>query len=61
MLNWGTAVEPAYGGTRATKQPDEVIHRTRNSRPGAARVNLPALPLAHAIDVLTFATTLPTK
>lgn len=61
LLNWGTAAEPAYVGTEASKFPDEVLHKIRNSHPGAAMVNLRALPLADAIDVLTYVATLPAR
>lgn len=61
LLNWGTAAEPAYIGTEASALPDEVLHKIRNSHPGAAMVNLRALPLSDAVDVLTYAATLPTK
>lgn len=61
LLNWGTAAEPAYIGTEASKLPDEVLHKIRNSHPGAAMVNLRALPLSDAVDVLTYAATLPVK
>lgn len=61
LLNWGTKDEPAYIGTEASKLPDEVLHKIRNSHPGAAMVNLRVLPLADAVDVLTYAATLPVK
>lgn len=61
LLNWGTAEAPAYIGTEASKLPDEVTHKLRNSHPGAAMINTRALPLRDTIDVLTYAATLPTK
>ncbi|MCB1521027.1 MAG: c-type cytochrome [Hyphomicrobiaceae bacterium] len=61
LLNWGSADAPAYIGTEASKLPDEVFHKIRSSHPGAAMVNLRALPLKDAIDVLTYAATLPVK
>lgn len=60
-LNWGTKDAPAYIGTEAKKLPAEVLHKIRNSHPGAAMVNLRALPMQDAVDVLTYAQTLPEK
>lgn len=60
-LNWGTPQSPAYIGTEAKKLPWEVLHKMRNSHPGAAMVNLRALPLQDAVDTLAFAQTLPEK
>lgn len=61
LLNWGTAAEPLYVGTEASKLPDEVLHKIRNSHPGAAMVNMRALPLSDSIDILTYAATLPVR
>lgn len=61
QLNWGTREEPAYIGTEAAKLPDEVLHKIRNSHPGAAMVNLRAFPLSDAVDVLAYAATLPAE
>ncbi|MCB1515298.1 MAG: hypothetical protein H6876_10005 [Hyphomicrobiaceae bacterium] len=61
LINWGTVEEPSYVGTEASRLPDEVLHKLRNSHPGAAMVNLRALPLSDAVDVLTYAATLPTR
>lgn len=61
LLNWGTTQEPAYIGTEASRLPDEVLHKLRNSHPGAAMINLRALPFTDAVDVLTYAATLPTR
>lgn len=60
-LNWGTPQEPGYIGTEAKKLPWEVLHKMRNSHPGAAMVNMRALPLKDAIDTLSYAQTLPEK
>lgn len=59
LLNWGSKDEPAFVGTEALKFPEEVLHKIRNSHPGAAMVNLRALPLDTAVNVLKFARTLP--
>lgn len=60
-LNWGTAQEPGYIGTESKALPWEVLHKIRNAHPGAAMINLRALPLSDAVDVLTYAQTLPEK
>ncbi len=60
-LNWGTPDAPGYIGTEAKALPWEVLHKMRNSHPGAAMINLRALPMRDAIDTLTFAQTLPEK
>lgn len=60
-LNWGTQQEPGFIGTEANKLPWEVLHKMRNSHPGAAMVNLRALTLKDAIDTLAYAQTLPEK
>ncbi len=60
-LNWGTPQEPAYVGTEAKKLPWEVLHKIRNSHPGAAMINTRALPLKDAVDILAYAQTLPQK
>lgn len=60
-LNWGTAEKPGYIGTEAKALPWEVLHKIRNSHPGAAMINLRALPLTDAIDILAYAQTLPEK
>ena len=61
QLDWGTKGDPAYIGTEASKLPHEVLHKMRNSHPGAAMINLRALPLGDAIDILAYAQTLPVK
>lgn len=61
VLNWGKPDEPAYVGTEAASLPWEVLHKIRNSHPGAAMVNLRAFPIEVAVDVLAYAQTLPQK
>lgn len=61
LLNWGTKDDPAYVGTEANKLPWEVLHKIRNSHPGAAMINYRALPLSDAAAVLVYARTLPQK
>ncbi len=60
-LNWGTPQAPGYIGTEAKALPWEVVHKMRNSHPGAAMINMRALPLKDAIDTLAYAQTLPEK
>jgi thiosulfate dehydrogenase len=60
-LNWGTATKPGYVGTEARELPSEVLHKIRNAHPGAAMINLRALPIKDAVDVLAYAQTLPAK
>jgi len=60
-LNWGTPQEPGYIGTEAKKLPWEVLHKMRNSHPGAAMVNVRALPFKDSIDTLAYTQTLPDK
>lgn len=60
-LNWGTPAEPGYVGTEARALPWEVLHKIRNAHPGAAMINLRALPMKDAVDVLAYAQTLPEK
>lgn len=61
LLNWGTSEEPAYLGTDANKFPWEILHKIRNSHPGAIMISLRALPLSESAAVLAYARTLPTK
>ena len=61
LLNWGTKEEPEYIGTAVEISAAEVLHKVRNSHPGAAMINLRAFPLQDAVDVLAYAKTLPTK
>ncbi|MEQ1649066.1 MAG: cytochrome c [Hyphomicrobiaceae bacterium] len=60
-LNWGTPQKPGYIGTEANELPWEVMHKMRNAHPGAAMVNLRALPLQDSIDTLAYTQTLPEK
>ena len=60
-LNWGTNEEPGFVGTEAKALPWEVLHKIRNSHPGAAMINLRALPMQDAVDTLAYAQTLPVK
>lgn len=60
-LNWGTDAKPGYIGTEANGIPWEVLHKIRNGHPGAAMINLRALPIQDAVDTLTYAQTLPAK
>lgn len=61
LLNWGTKDAPAHVGTEANKFPAEFLHKIRNSHPGAAMVNLRAMPFQSSIDVLAYSRTLPVK
>lgn len=61
LLNWGTNDDPKYIGTEANAAPDEVLHKIRNSHPGAAMVNLRAFPIEDAASVLSYSKTLPVK
>jgi thiosulfate dehydrogenase len=60
-LNWGTLEKPGYIGTEAKALPWEVLHKIRNSHPGAAMINMSAFPLEVSVDILTYAQTLPEK
>jgi mono/diheme cytochrome c family protein len=60
-LNWGTEQDPAYIGTEANTFPHEVLHKIRNSHPGALMINLRGFPLKDAVDILAFTRTLPQK
>ena len=61
LLNWGSEKEPEYIGTAANLFPEEFFHKTRNSHPGAAMINLRAFPLQDSVDVLAYAQTLAQK
>ncbi|MBU1211410.1 MAG: c-type cytochrome [Alphaproteobacteria bacterium] len=61
LLNRGDKDAPAYVGTDANAAPDEVLHKIRNSHPGAAMISLRAFPIEDAADVLAYAKTLPQK
>jgi thiosulfate dehydrogenase len=60
-LNWGSKEEPGFVGTEARQLPWEVLHKIRNSHPGAAMMNMRALTLKDAVDTLAYAQTLPEK
>jgi len=61
LLDWGDEEEHAYVGTEAMAAPDEVLHKIQNAHPGVAMVNLRSFPEEYAVDVLRYATTLPTE
>ena len=60
-INWGETDEPGYVGTEAKANPWEVLHKIRNGHPGAEMVSLRAFALQDAVDVLSYARTLPEK
>ena len=61
LLNWGTKAEPEFIGTAVEISAPEVLHKIRNAHPGAAMISLRSFPIKDAVDVLAYATTLPTK
>ncbi len=61
LLDWGEPGDLGSVGTEARQLPAEVLHKIRNAHPGAAMVNLRAFPLQDAVDVLTYAQTLPAE
>ncbi|MBU2582841.1 MAG: cytochrome c [Alphaproteobacteria bacterium] len=61
LLNFGTVEEPIYVGTDASALPDEILHKIRNSHPGAAMINMRAFAIEDAVNVLAYAQTLPKK
>lgn len=61
LLVWGPQNAPEYVGTVANKYPEEFLHKVRNSHPGAMMINLRALPMADAANILAFAKGLPQK
>ncbi len=60
-INFGTPEEPIYVGTYAKRNPWEVLHKIRNGFPGKTMVALRAFRMRNAVDVLSYAQTLPTK
>ncbi len=60
-LNWGDDDEPGYIGTEANGNPWEVPHKIRTGHPGVEMPALMAFPVRDAVDVLSYAQTLPTK
>lgn len=57
--DWGSDGEHAYVGTEAASVPDEVLHKILNAHTGVEMANLRAFPLSDAVDVLSYAATLP--
>ena len=53
--------KPLYVGTKARKEPIEVLHKIRNGHPGAPMVSLRGLPMQSAVDVLAYVRQLPTE
>jgi thiosulfate dehydrogenase len=60
-INWGDDDEPGYVGTEASANPWEVLHKIRAGHPGVEMPSLMAFPLEDAVDVLSYAKTLPAK
>ena len=60
LMDWGVDGAHNYVGTEAAELPDEVFNKIFNAHPGVQMINLRALPLSDAIDVLSYAATLPT-
>lgn len=61
LINFGSVEEPVFVGTEASDQPDEILHKIRNSHPGAAMINLRAFPIEETANVLSYSQTLPKK
>lgn len=61
LLDWGDGNKHAYVGTEAKAAPDEVLNKILNAHPGVAMVNFRAFPIEYAVDVLSYAATLPTQ
>lgn len=57
--DWGKDGAHAYVGTEAADVPDEVLHKILNAHTGVEMANLRAFPLDAAVDVLSYAATLP--
>jgi len=60
-LNFSDHGKPAFVGTEANKNSWEVLHKIRNSHPGAAMINLRAFPIRDAAAVLAHTRTLPIR
>lgn len=60
-LNWGDSDSPGYVGTEAQGNPWEVLHKIRFGHPGVEMPALTAFPIESAVDVLSYAQTLPAK
>lgn len=52
--------ENKFVGTEAVNVPDEVMHKVLSVHPGVQMVNLRAFPYQDAIDLMSYAATLPT-
>jgi mono/diheme cytochrome c family protein len=59
LIDWGEDGGHNYVGTEARELPDEVMHKILNAHTGVQMINLRAFPLSDAIDVLSYAATLP--
>jgi thiosulfate dehydrogenase len=59
LIDWGEDGGHNYVGTEAREVPDEVMHKIQNAHTGVQMINLRAFPLSDAIDVLSYAATLP--
>ena len=60
-LNFGDYRKPAFIGTEARSNPWEVLHKIRNSHPGAEMINLRAFPMAESTALLDYTRTLPSR
>jgi thiosulfate dehydrogenase len=60
-LNWGDDDEPGYVGTEAKANPWEVLHKIRAGHPGVEMPALMAFEVQDAVNVLSYAQTLPSK
>ena len=52
---------PLYVGSKAVANPVEVLHKIRNGHPGAIMVSLRGFPIDQAVNVLSYAQTLPVR
>jgi thiosulfate dehydrogenase len=60
-LDWGETDKPKYVGTEAQGNPWEVLHKIRAGHPGVEMPAMMAFPVQDAVDLLTYAQTLPAK
>jgi thiosulfate dehydrogenase len=60
-LNFGDDKEPEYVGTVAADNPWETLHKIRNGQPGTPMPALRVFDMQNAVDVLSYAQTLPQK
>jgi len=58
-LDWGEGNAHAHVGTEANGNPWEVLHKIRNGNPGHEMVSLRAFSIEDAVNVLTYAQSLP--